>query len=185
MNQSYRYILGAFLCQLLLPAHAIPVQWELVDVAFDDGATATGSFIFDADLGLGGEYSNISVTTAGGTVFPGNFYDVAITGVTNNTILSLSELERTDYNNTVSTRLFFGTVQAGIPLTNAGGTVPLLLVNTVEDVCNNAACNSRRIPRRGAVSGEVIGTAVPVPAAMWLFASALGLLGWSKRRQVE
>ncbi|TDJ44567.1 MAG: VPLPA-CTERM sorting domain-containing protein [Gammaproteobacteria bacterium] len=26
-------------------------------------------------------------------------------------------------------------------------------------------------------------TAVPVPAAIWLFASALGLLGWTRRRR--
>jgi hypothetical protein len=29
---------------------ALPIQWTLTDVLFDDGGTATGSFIYDADL---------------------------------------------------------------------------------------------------------------------------------------
>jgi len=31
-------------------------------------------------------------------------------------------------------------------------------------------------------SGSLVGTVIPVPAAVWLFGSALGLLGWRRRR---
>jgi len=30
-------------------AQAIPIVWELQDVAFSDGTAAVGSFVFDAD----------------------------------------------------------------------------------------------------------------------------------------
>ena len=34
----------------------------------------------------------------------------------------------------------------------------------------------------GSVDNIVVGAAVPVPAAVWLFGSALGLLGWIRKR---
>jgi hypothetical protein len=46
--------------------------------------------------------------------------------------------------------------------------------------CQTGACSFQGL----AISGNNAGTwnIVPVPAAAWLFGSALGLLGWLKRR---
>ena len=52
-------------------AHGLPVEWTLDNVSFDDGGTAFGSFVYDADAN---EYSSISVSTTAGTAFGGAGY---------------------------------------------------------------------------------------------------------------
>ena len=47
------------------PAVAIPVSWTLSGVTFDDGGTASGSFVYDADSDV---FSAWSISTVGGSV---------------------------------------------------------------------------------------------------------------------
>ncbi|MBI1358391.1 MAG: hypothetical protein GC160_28985 [Acidobacteria bacterium] len=48
-------------------AFAVPVLWT-VDIPFGDGGSIAGSFVFDADVGpVIGAFSNIDVTTQGGS----------------------------------------------------------------------------------------------------------------------
>ena len=54
------------------PAAAVPIQWTLQNVAFNDGTTASGSFLFDADSSA---YSDIAITTS-----TGNFFDTLVPG---------------------------------------------------------------------------------------------------------
>src|SRR5260370_9871267 len=60
------------LCRTLLAlsvfsvyASASPVLWTLVGVAFNDGGTASGSFVYDANTNT---YSSINMTTTAGSV---------------------------------------------------------------------------------------------------------------------
>jgi hypothetical protein len=63
------------------------------------------------------------------------------------------------------------------PLTSGGGTVNLVPYSSYEwgkDYNNNTFGLSL-------VSGSV--SAIPIPAAIWLFGSALGGLGWMRHRK--
>ena len=49
------------------PASAIPITWNLQNVTFNDGNTATGSYVYDADIN---QYSSINITTSAGNSSP-------------------------------------------------------------------------------------------------------------------
>ncbi len=73
-------------------------------------------------------------------------------------------------------------------LTNAGGTINLSTVSSdTMTFCQNGACTSWGIATAdaiGVVSGTITATPalVSIPAAVWLFGSSLGMLGWVRRR---
>src|SRR6185436_1870527 len=46
------FLLASAACLLASPAMAIPVTWTMSGVTFDDGGTASGSFVYDADTDL-------------------------------------------------------------------------------------------------------------------------------------
>ncbi len=65
------------------------------------------------------------------------------------------------------------------PLTDAGGSI-LLTINTNERI---EAINSSAFEERHISGGLIEATPVPVPQAVWLFGSAVGFLGWMRRKQ--
>jgi hypothetical protein len=69
-NLAIAASLLAFLC---LPsiASADGVTWDLVGVTFDDGGTASGSFVYDA---VSNTVSDVNITTSAGTAFGGDTY---------------------------------------------------------------------------------------------------------------
>jgi hypothetical protein len=158
-----RLILATILLLNAVAANAIPVTWELQDIIFNDGATASGSFIYDADLDA---FSNINVVTTSSEVIEGSTYteigssfagpgDVYL-GVTYNDNL-VFELQE--------------------DMSNSGGTISVVIG------CG-FTCGSFETEwglYRNVSSGSI--SSVPVPAAVWLFGSGLGLLHWFRRRQ--
>jgi len=157
---------------------ATPVVWELRNVVFDDGGIATGSFTYDADTN---QFSNIEVATSDGItpifvdsdgetdyyeIFPGESY---ISGV-------WAEFNPGRYN-------FY---TQPIPDTESPYTLALRFSGELEDDLSTYSIltgfgESTYDFERGIVSGYV--AAVPIPAAVWLFGSGLGLLGWMKRKR--
>lgn len=185
---------------------AVPVHWTLNNVVLEHQNTlggsseiryfnVTGSFVYNADTN---EYSDISVTTDPSTfppltsdVWPGqtytgdNFHYDATSSFYSGPLTSANSEGITLAASFYNGALFW--LQNGLrlsyesPLTNAGGSVALALDGASFERLNGeiAGCC---LDHRYVVSGSLNGTVVPIPAAVWLFGSSLGLLGWIRRR---
>lgn len=160
-------------------AHATPVQWTLSDVLFDDGGTATGSFIYDADSAT---YSNISITTTDALLVPVATFTTLLSGSATDAAFATSAGNQTGLP-------FLQFLYFQFPLTNAGGTLYLIdpffpAASSFDGACVNAGCTSVAYGRT-MLDGGITGGApavVPVPAALWMFGSALVGLGICRRR---
>lgn len=159
---------------------AMPIQWTLSDVLFEDGGTASGSFIYDASTNA---YSAISITTSGGSLTPNATFTALVSGTSGDAVLVPTAGPNLTGSNLLQLIFQF-------PLTNAGGTVYLYdpffpAASSYQGSCLNAACTSQDFGRL-VVDGGIISGApavVPVPAALWMFGAGLGVLGIVRRRQ--
>lgn len=154
-------------------AQADPVTWTLSGATFDDGGTAIGSFVFDADTST---YLTLSIATTSGSAYGGASYS---TGDVSDTLFGGSDdtglrLVRNQGESILA-------INFVSPLTNAGGSIPLGLGSGnvyFEGDCTTPACES------GATFRELTGgsvTTMPVPAAaiptMSVYGLALTMLG--------
>src|SRR5258707_518596 len=155
-----------------MPAAADSVTWNLVGVTFNDGGTASGSFVFDATTNT---LSSVNITTSAGTAFGGATYLGVDPGfsplatlfvVVPNPLLS-------NFTGTPNLVLGFNTA-----LTNSGGTVGLQvlpsLATSFESPCGDAGCTFAHISLRSATAGEVVAT--PEPSTLFLLGTGLVVL---------
>jgi hypothetical protein len=159
-------------------ASADGITWTLSGVTFDDGGTASGSFVYDA---LTNTYSSIDITTTLGSTFPGATY----TGLVDSSFTLPSDtgliLGAPDFLGPIFQLIFQD------HLTNSGGTVFLMngafdpiaveLTGSGEFTCEPPDCSSftpdpPRLVTGGTVSG-VPATAVPEPSALSLLSMGL------------
>lgn len=184
-----------------LTAHAAPVTWVLNDVTFASGevsgpgpydGVATGSFTYDADTNT---YSNVNITTTGSGIWgTDNCGDSVLCGTYIRATNLYAPLTSTSLQITptasdpVDSTGYYGiSFKFDSALTNAGGTVQLLTSGGTdgEGICKNPDCLPEGAAGvtafRGFSGGSV--SAVPVPAAVWLFGSALiGLVGIRRKK---
>lgn len=160
-------------------AQATPILWTLDDVEFDDGGTATGTFLYDADTDI---YSAISVTTTVGTTLPGEFYQFHNPDVFSDAdgLLGLTTIA----NPVGGTPAFNINLESA--LTNAGGTVVLLTLPppaAFEGFCFNDPCTGFQGTFRAVTSGTVFAQAVPEPSSALLFPVGLAIWARALRRR--
>ena len=181
---------------LTTAAKAAPVLWTLNNVTFDDGGTATGSFIFDADAGTAcstssspcGMFYDVNIMTTGGSALSGATYSVvcgtnnpSCTGVVPDSTEAMF-LTSTAADQTGNTAIaFFFTPAGPVPpagLTDAGGVVDIsdsMGTGAVQEaVCGDPGCADPTSPSRASLTGTLSGVVVPEPAELGLV--GLGLL---------
>lgn len=135
-------------------AHAMPITWTLQNVTFDDGGTASGWFIYDADQPQA-PTTQFSISVSGGNVktFPPITYDAS------NASMYVGEGGAGD-TGTVFSLNDASLRQIRIPavsvLTDAGGTLAVNIAGRGAAECYN--CGTFRVY----TGGNLVGTAAPV-----------------------
>ena len=157
---------------------AAPVTWNL-DLTFDDGSKLTGTIAFDSEASLGSEWTDINIQTDWNSY---NFDDLDWDDTYDWCGSCPNPAAPWDSRLAISSQdgpTFFYLV---LPFQESfigktSGTIELYS-NAREDIYGflDPDGNTRYI-----VSGYA--TAVPIPAAAWLFGSALAGLGWIRRKQ--
>ena len=170
-------------------AEATSIRWTLDGVTFNDGATASGSFDYDAVTQL---IANLDITTSGvtpvfidahGSVSGGHHWidlnaDYPPYPASGFAVLDVPE--PADLTGMAFLALTFAT-----PLTNTPGTIALG-TNGGEGICVNANCSSghyHRLFTAGSIIGTELpetGTQVPEPATITLVGA--GLAAVARRR---
>lgn len=165
MKKIILTLLIAIPLTLSMHCGAASLTFNLVDVVFDDGGIAAGSFDFETDTRT---YSNININVSGGDQSDFSYSDADFYASYSGLLVMLHYLPGGE------TQRLIG-LQYESPL--ASGTIPFIY-RTSEALLTGDPNNPAW--ERLTVSGSV--STVPIPAAAWLFGSALLGLGIVKRK---
>ncbi len=176
--------LGAFL--MASTSWSAALTWTLNDVTFDDGARAVGMFDYDVATN---KYSNIAITVTGfasSQVYgpldsnPYTYINPVVIGFsTDDRLVFIEEFISSDpVSDCISSCQRTMLVEFDAPLTALGGSISIdPNVVSSESLENGIDSDTHNI-----VGGSISASPIPVPAAAWLFGSALSLFGWLRHR---
>lgn len=147
-----------------------PIEWTLSNVVFDDGGVAFGSFVYDAETDT---FTDVYITATGGSTFGETIYSSSngtfVYGLGNDSqIVAVPDWPPPDPTNFITLLLEFQG-----PMTDAGGTLGINGPGSAELICTDQTCSTYSA-FRGVLSGQI--STVPIPAAVWLFFSAVAVL---------
>ena len=170
-----RLIFSTLVFFATITVHAAPVTWTINNAVMSTGGVVTGSFDYDAVTDV---MSNINiVSTTYGESFVINSLNIDSGGYCDcYNEYTVEWVANTESPNTIRDLGFY----LDAPLTNSGGVIN---IHTLFDVRYNSVTSDldeRNLlyPTTATITG------VPVPAAAWLFGSALAGLGWLRRKQL-
>ena len=152
----------------LIPLHVSAATWTLEAVVFDDGTIAQGSFDYDEGTGL---FSNVNITTSGGD-FSGYTYVDDHLGGAGLSYIFLATSYNGGGSSDHSLHLSFSSSLDGLSFVDLNEGYEKLYVHEGGGTEYEVSL----------VSGSLV-SEVPIPAAVWLFGSALLGLGAIKRRK--
>lgn len=186
--KKHLLILVASFCFSTGTAHAAPVQWFIYDLTFADGATGSGSFLFDADLPTGsfGAYSSIDVTISGGSLFADTTYN----SFHPSSLSTSGEFMWFVVNSSILPGDLTFAATLVEQMTGAGGEIDFLTTGN-PDLFSQSVCLSTTTSncalggaQQNIITGGYISTTapIPLPAAIWLLGSALLGIVFSGRR---
>ncbi|MGI9308347.1 MAG: VPLPA-CTERM sorting domain-containing protein [Gammaproteobacteria bacterium] len=166
MNGTTSLRVGILASCLLLgaSAQAAVVSWTINDAEFSDGTELSGTFDFDS---VTETFSNVNIVTLAEGAFTGQTYTSGnvISPYNTITFASASGPDTLEIWLDVGPGQFF--------------SIPgVRTINTTNSFEADVPTWSRwRTVAQGTLTG------VPIPAAVWLFGSALAGLGWIRRKQ--
>ncbi len=143
-------------------ARAYPqtVYWELEDAGLDDGATASGSFEYNADTG---DFTAIEINTTAGSTFAAATFDLLdCYECQYDPNFDLLNFKTSDDDNLGEPTLRFGW-QPSYSL-SAPGEIPLLSLVNAEMTCLDSSCGDWGYPYVVFTSGWLVGAPMGSPA---------------------
>ncbi len=172
-------IVGLLVFATLLPVKAATIVWSLENARFDDGGTVTGSFVWDTDFNGVLSY-NFTVTGGDTASFSSPFtYSESLPGHFGAYLPSVNILSFSDFSGPGSRDFRIGLFNEDLLNT----PIAILALDAVPGTGDNGYLECFNCtPLRLGLAGAYL-SAVPLPAAFWLFATALaGLVGYGRRK---
>lgn len=161
------------LAALAAPAQAAPLLWTFDNVAFNDGGSLTGSFVYDYTAQT---ISSVNVQSTAGSAFGGTSYTAGINVLTGALLLTTDQVPPA---NDLAGENILGLILV-LPFAGSNG-----LGSFNESVCPLVgACAESTLTtlRTTLPGGTIVGSVVPVPAALPLLVSGFAALVALRRR---